>query len=284
MQKFQRVYLEITNVCNRACAFCPGTKREKRFLSTDEFHTLAEKIRPHTDYLYLHVMGEPLLHPDLAQILAICKSLGFRVIITTNGTLLESVSQTLLDSGCIHKVHISLHAFEANDGGNIEDYVNSCAQFGKAASARGILVNFRLWNLDGATTAGLHTQNDTILRILRTVFPQNWEENTWGYRLLDGVFVQYGERFAWPDKDAPVLREHGLCYALRRQIAVLCDGTVVPCCLDHDGDLPLGNLFSEELEQILQNQTAQTILRGVCGRGRLAELCKRCGYAGRFTK
>ncbi|MBQ1264139.1 MAG: radical SAM protein [Oscillospiraceae bacterium] len=284
MQKFQRVYLEITNVCNRACAFCPGTKREKRFLSTDEFRTLAEKIRPHTDYLYLHVMGEPLLHPELKQILSIAKSLGLRVIITTNGTLLAQVSDTILQSECVHKVHISLHAFEANDGGDLSDYVNSCANFGKAASSLGILVNFRLWNLDGATTVGLNTQNDAILRILHAVFTEYWEQNTWGYRLCDGVFVQYGERFDWPDQDAKILRSHGLCYALRRQIAVLCDGTVVPCCLDHDGSLPLGNLFEQSLEQILQGNLAQSVLRGVSGRGELAELCKRCGYAGKFSK
>ena len=76
---FSRAYVEITNVCNMACAFCPGTAREKGFMTPETFALLAGKLRRHTDYLYLHVMGEPLLHPQLAEILRICGDLGFRV-------------------------------------------------------------------------------------------------------------------------------------------------------------------------------------------------------------
>ncbi len=284
MQKFSRIYLEITNVCNRACAFCPGTKREKRFLSEDEFTLLAKKLRPHTDYLYLHVMGEPLLHPHFRSLLAIAASLGFRVIITTNGTLLRERTEDILNADCVHKVHISLHGFEANDGGDIKDYVNSCAQFGLEAVKRGILVNYRLWNLDGASTQGLHAQNDTILDLLHHAYPDTWEENTWGFRVQDGVFVQYGERFDWPDTQADILRERGLCYAMRKQLAVLCDGTVIPCCLDSEGTLALRNLFNEELCDILQKPQAQALARSMRGESELSELCKRCGYASRFTK
>ena len=75
----QRAYVEITNVCNLACAFCPGTAREKRFMTPETFALLAGKLRPHTDFLYLHVMGEPLLHPQLAEILHICEELGLPI-------------------------------------------------------------------------------------------------------------------------------------------------------------------------------------------------------------
>lgn len=85
-----RIYLEITNICNRSCAFCPGTKRPARMLTPEEFALLAGRLRPHTDYLYLHVMGEPLLHPQLGELLDIASRLGFRVIVTTNGTLLKN--------------------------------------------------------------------------------------------------------------------------------------------------------------------------------------------------
>ena len=87
---FQRAYVEITNVCNLRCSFCPGTAREKKFLDPADFRVLAEKLRPWTDYLYLHVMGEPLLHPALGEILDICDALGLRVCVTTNGVLLPS--------------------------------------------------------------------------------------------------------------------------------------------------------------------------------------------------
>lgn len=190
-----RIYLEITNVCNRSCAFCPGTKRPARTLRPEEFALLAEKIRPHTDYLYLHVMGEPLVHPQLQEILSIAGALGFRVILTTNGTLLEKKRDTLLEAACLHKVHISLHSFEANECDDFEEYLRGCTHFGRDAMQRGILVNYRLWNLDGAETMGLHTRNHEILAALHTAFPESWQENSRGWRLAQGVFVQYGKRF-----------------------------------------------------------------------------------------
>lgn len=125
---FSRAYVEITNVCNLACAFCPGTAREKRFMTPETFALLAGKLRPHTDFLYLHVMGEPLLHPQLAEILHICEELGFRVCLTTNGTLLPEKLPLLLESSAIHKVSVSLHSFEGNgrsDG--LEEYVERVA-------------------------------------------------------------------------------------------------------------------------------------------------------------
>ena len=85
---FKRMYLEITNVCNLRCAFCPGTNRPQRFMTPEEFRQLAARLRPYGTYLMLHVMGEPLLHPQLAELLDIAGALGFRVCLVTNGTLL----------------------------------------------------------------------------------------------------------------------------------------------------------------------------------------------------
>lgn len=277
-----RIYLEITNICNRSCAFCPGTKRTQRMLTVEEFSFLAARLRPYTDYLYLHVMGEPLIHPHLREILARAGELGFRVIVTTNGTLLPQQQDTLLAAECLHKVHISLHSFEANQRENFEEYVRGCTEFGLAAQKRGILINYRLWNLDGAETVGQRARNDEILQSLRTAFPEPWKENTQGFCLTGGVFLQYGEKFAWPDLDAADHGDCGFCYALRTQAAVLCDGTVVPCCLDHEGDLALGNLFEQNMDQILQSPLAREIRDGFSARKRTQELCRRCGFSTRF--
>ena len=147
---FAKVYLEITNVCNLNCSFCVGTTRKKKFLSIAEFKILAERIRPHTDFLYLHLMGEPLLHPDLPEILNISNNLGFKVIITTNGVLLEKATDVLLNSPALFKVSISLHSFEANMGINKESYFSSCFDFADKASKNDIITVFRLWNNGGA--------------------------------------------------------------------------------------------------------------------------------------
>ena len=107
----KKAYIEIGNICNLKCKFCPGTKREAKFMTAREFEHIAQKIRPHTQYIYLHLMGEPLLHPELEKILDIAQKLDFRVIVTTNGTLLGRRGASLLSSGAVHKINISLQSF-----------------------------------------------------------------------------------------------------------------------------------------------------------------------------
>ena len=280
--RFKKVYLEITNVCNRSCAFCPKTRREPRFLAEDDFVHLLEKLRPWTDYLYFHLMGEPLLHPALPRFLALAGARGFRVILTTNGTLLAQTEQVLLASPALHKINLSLHSFEANAGSNLECYVNMCADFAGRAATQGVLVNLRLWNGDSAARTGWNAENARILDLLAVRFPRPWAPSRTGERLAERVYLDRAEIFDWPDPEAEGENARHGCYGLRDQLGVLCDGTVVPCCLDHDGELALGNLLTEELEEILNRPRAQAILAGF-RRGEAVEtLCKRCGYAGRF--
>lgn len=130
---FSRMYLEITTCCNLSCSFCPGTKRPAAFLSPEDFRTLAAKLRPYGQYLYLHVMGEPLLHPQLPELLEICRALGFRATLTTNGTLLPKKQAALLDAPALRKVSISLHSFEANEAGDFSGYLTGCTDFAHAA-------------------------------------------------------------------------------------------------------------------------------------------------------
>jgi len=60
--RFQKIYVEISNLCNLKCSFCPGTKRPGRRMSVAEFSALMPKLRPYTDFLYFHLMGEPMCH------------------------------------------------------------------------------------------------------------------------------------------------------------------------------------------------------------------------------
>ena len=280
--RFSRCYLEITNRCNLACSFCPKTKRPARTINPAEFRHLAEKLRPYTDYLYLHVLGEPLLHPQLGEILDICRELLFRVVITTNGTLLPAQETMLLSSPALYKINVSLHSFEANAPGDFRAYLSGCFSFAKKACDAGKLVDLRLWNLDGETTRGQNAQNDVILETLASFFPRPWVQNTWGFRLCDRVFVHYAEKFDWPDLSLEEQSDCGTCRALRDQIAVLSDGTVVPCCLDHEGDIALGNLFSQNLPEILDDTPAKLLLSGFFAQKLSHPLCRRCGYAKRF--
>ena len=274
----KRVYLEITNVCNLACSFCPGTKRQKRFMSEAEFAALTEKLRGKTQYLYFHLMGEPLLHPLLGRFLAIAGEKGFRVILTTNGTLLPMKGQCLLDAPALYKVNLSLQSFEANEGGELESYVNQCAAFAAQAAAKGKICELRLWN-----RGGRESLNGAILRQLEASFPAPWERGARSVKLAERVFLAEDDKFDWPALDAPDRGESCFCYGLRDQIGVLVDGTVVPCCLDHEGDLALGNLFEQDFDNIMSTEKARHIYNGFSQRTALEPLCRRCGYARKFT-
>ena len=279
---FKRVYVEITNVCNLACNFCPGTTREKRFLSPEEFRLIAERLRGHTRYLYFHVMGEPLLHPQLARLLSIAHQLGFRVCLTTNGTLLPRQAETLLSAPALHKVSVSLHSFEGNGGGDMAEYLRGVWDFCTRAGQQGVLCALRLWNEGGADA-----RNGEILRFLSTKTGADVEslprDSVGNRRVGERLYLESARKFDWPSPDAA---EGGVqfCHALRQQLAVLCDGTAVPCCLDGEGRMALGNLLTQELTDILNTPRAQAIREGFSRRAPSEDLCRRCGYAARFSK
>ena len=276
--RFRKVYLEISNICNLSCRFCPGTKRPKKALSEEEITLLLPKIRPYTDYLYFHLMGEPLLHKHLARFLELAGEHGFKVILTTNGTLLKKQQEMLLASPALHKINISLHAFEANDlAVPFSQYLADCFAFGNAAAGKKLVV-YRLWN-----NGGEDTQNTEILDTMRRYFPQKWAQERHGIRIADRTYLEYGDKFDWPDLTATEGSSKVFCYGLRDQLGVLCDGTVVPCCLDHDGDLALGNLLEQDMEEILASPRAKAIYEGFSNREAAEELCRKCGYARRFA-
>ena len=277
MKRFNKVYLEISNLCNLRCAFCPGTKRAPHRMTEAEFSALLPKIRPFSDYLYFHLMGEPLCHPLLARFLELAGQAGFKVILTTNGTLLPKMQEVLLHAPALHKVNISLHAFEANDlAVPFSEYLRGCFAFGKAAEGK-CIISYRLWNGGGADEL-----NGQILDAMAEYFPRPWAEERRGPRLGQKIYLEYGDKFDWPDLSAADNGERVFCYGLRDQIGVLCDGTVVPCCLDHEGDLALGNLHETTMDAILETDRAKAIYEGFQKGKAAEELCRKCGYATRF--
>lgn len=277
MKRFQKIYLEISNLCNLSCAFCPGTKRPPHRMTEEEFASLLPKIRPYTDYLYFHLMGEPLCHPKLETFLALAGDAGFKVILTSNGTLLPKMHDILLKAPGLHKINISLHAFEANDLAiPFSEYLEGCFRFGKAAEGNKLVV-YRLWNGGGAEEL-----NQEILHTMQQHFPKPWMDARRGTAIGNHVFLEYGDKFDWPDLSAANGGSQVFCYGLRDQLGVLCDGTVVPCCLDHEGDIPLGNLHRETMAEILENPRAKALFDGFSRREAVEDLCRKCGYARRF--
>ena len=269
----KRIYLEITNRCNLACTFCHRTSREPRSLTPEEFDILTEKLRGKTDLLFLHLMGEPLLHPELPDFIRTAAKKGFRPAVTTNGTLLAERGAELLETP-LNRVSLSLHAPEANPAFRDPAWLSEALAFGSEADRRGIYVAYRLWK-----GGGREENNPAILQELHRAYPGEWRKTRNGAQITEHIYLERAEQFEWPDPGAPEQNGPLFCYALREQAGILCDGTVVPCCLDADGILALGNLFDSPLEEILQSRRARKIYEGFTAHRAEEELCRRCGYA-----
>ena len=277
--KFKKIYIEITNSCNFACSFCFKTERATQFMSPNEFAVVLEAIRPYTNYIYLHVLGEPLLHPRFEEMLALAKKADMQVNITTNGGLLKR-KEAALQKYPVRQINISLHDAEENIAeSEWDNYIDNVLNFATKVAAT-TYINLRLWN-GGVESSKVFSDFCTrkigeYFEIQTDDFCKN-EKDT-GLKLADHIFLQTAPRFDWPDGET-VRNEHAkTCYALRDQIAILVDGTIVPCCLDADGAMNLGNVFKDKLDEVLSGERAQKIRNGFMNHTITEEHCKSCGF------
>lgn len=244
----------------------------------EEFDALTDSMRGKIRFLYFHLMGEPFLHPLLPQFITVAREKGFIPVLTTNGTLL-SRSHHVIDA-LPHKVQISLHSHEGNGKDNPELYMAEVMDFTMRAAERGVVVVLRLWN-----QGGYDSKNDLLHELIAKYYPRPWDERHYGWRVAENVYLEYARMFEWPDGEREENKsEEAFCYALRNQIGVLVDGTVVPCCLDHGGEIVLGNLFEQPLDEILSSPRAKAIYDGFTKHVAVEPLCRRCGYASVIKK
>lgn len=273
---YSRVYVEITNICNMHCSFCHGHTRAPRQMTEAEYARVLQQLTGKTQYIYHHLMGEPFIHPLLPRFIEMARDAGFRPMLTSNGTLLRRLGDSVLTQG-LHKVNISVHSFEEDQPDKHRSYIRDVADFADKATRAGVIISLRLWN-NGCDEG----KNQTTVALLQGFLPGAWIENTRGYRIRDKLFLEWGDRFAWPDAGAPDMGNRLFCHGMQDHFGILCDGTVVPCCLDSEGIIALGNVFREELSDILSSPRAQAIAEGFRQRKATEDLCRRCGYARKF--
>jgi len=290
LKRFKKVYIEITNICNLHCNFCPGTYRPLEVMDEDRFKRILMAIRPYTDYVFFHLMGEPLLNPNLGSFFEMSNEAGLKVNITTNGTLLEHAQSSLLKAPAVRQVNISLSSFEANAmTKSLETYLTTVTEFVKrAVENSGIICAIRLWNIDSALLKGSNRLNEQILYFLEShldlakgSLPVLSKDRP-DVMLKERVYLHLAEKFEWPDLKKTDETHKVFCHGLRDQMGILVDGTVVPCCLDSNGNIPLGNLLDTPIEKILNSERAVALFNGFSRRNAVEPLCQKCGYARRY--
>lgn len=275
-QRFRKIYIEITNRCNLHCDFCLASHREVQDMDVEQFAYVLQAIRPYTDYIYLHVLGEPLCHPHLDQLLLIARQGGFQVNMTTNGVFLPKQLPHLLNT--LRQCNISLHSFPQHS--HTDTYLTDCLMAGDRLANQGTYISYRFWNQRSQ-------ENDPITITMLKQISEHYDVSlTAGIsqKLTHNRFIHFDHPFHWPMLQAPLIAVQGHCYGLRSHCAILVDGTVVPCCLDGEGVCTLGNVFTTPFADIIESSRAKQIVQGF-QQGKLSEvLCQHCDYRCRFDK
>lgn len=292
MKQFKRIYIEITNSCNLSCSFCPQTKRQPEFMNMDTFSNILDQVKAYTDYLYFHVKGEPFLHPHIGKFLDISYEKGFQVNITTNGTLINKVKDKIIEKPALRQLNFSLHSFDGNDGlVNKEEYISNILSFVKEAREKSsVLISLRLWNLEENNQINMSKKkNNELLEIIEKEFnlPYKIQEIVTpdrGIKITEGIYLNQDYAFQWPDLKEKEYDGIGFCYGLRNQIWILVDGTVIPCCLDGEGVINLGNIKHTPFSELLESERIKNIKNGFSRMVAVEELCRKCGYRRKFGK
>lgn len=285
--QFKKIYLEISNLCNIQCSFCPVVERDNQIMSLDSILAIFDKINPFTQEVCLHLMGEPTAHPEFEKIIELAEIKGIKLNITTNGLLIKRKALSLLKSSAVRQVNFSLQSYRDNFPDKpLESYLLPILNFTKELFELrdDVYVNYRLWNV-GAT----ETKNNDFFRIIETelgirINPAVQVEHIKSKKIWKKLYLHFDSRFEWPDLKRDELAVSGRCHGLGNHIGIHADGTVVPCCLDKEAVINLGNILESELDEILNSSLAKEIKTGFDSNVLTHDLCRRCQYIQRFKK
>lgn len=262
MKKFKKIYLEITNGCNLNCDFCIKNSRNTKYISIDNFKLVLNKLKNYTDYLYFHVLGEPLLHPNINELIDIASE-SFKINITTNGYLINNI-----DTKKIRQLNISLHSFNDKYNIDLNKYLDNI--FNKIDTLDKTYISLRLWVKN--------KYNKDIITYINNRYKLNIKEAVESYNINEHIFINNFHEFIWPDLNNNYYNDMGTCYALTDHIGILVDGTIIPCCLDSKGIINLGNIYKDDIKDILKVNRVQNMIKNFKNNKKCEELCKHCKF------
>lgn len=276
MKKYKKIYIEITNNCNLNCSFCSKVTKPRRFMTIDEFKEVLGKIKDYTDYIYLHIKGEPLLHPNIIDFINLADTYNLKVNLTTNATLISNHINELSKCKNLNKINISLHSEN-----NIPNYLDNI--FNNVDKLNNITVIYRLWTLNNKKLDEKSTKIVEKIKEYYNLSPEivNKIINENNIKINSHIYVDKDNEFDWPTVNNH--KSEGYCYALKTQIGILADGTVVPCCLDSNGVIELGNIYKQDLESIINSDRYKNLQKSFQNRKPCEELCKSCTFKERLN-
>lgn len=263
----KKIYLEITNGCNLNCDFCIKNSRKVISINYDNYKYIIDKIKDYANELYLHVLGEPLMHKDINNYINYAYKDGLMVNITTNGYLIDKIK----DNHNIHRLNISMHSFNPKYGIDINNYLNNI--FSVIDNIRDkTFVSLRLWVNS--------KYNATILDYINQRYNTNicrLDDNQ-KIKITNNLMIDTFHEFIWPDLNNKYYSESGKCMGLIDHIGILSDGRIIPCCLDSKGIITLGNIYENSLNEVFDSDRVKSMIAGFKKNYKCEELCRHCKF------
>ena len=287
--QFYRIYIELTNVCGLRCSFCPTKELPDKQMDVAFFDAVVKQASHYTKEIACHVVGDPLTQSNLHDYLNIIHKHGLKALLTTSGYFLKKHSYDTLFHPCVKQINISLNSFNKNDTSlSFEQYIRPilalCHE--KLQREEELFINLRVWNLDESMSerdfntmlfARLSLAFDTPLEI-----DNIYKKRPKSIRLASKILLHFDNYFEWPSLNNRNYG-HGTCQGLQSHIAILASGKVVPCCLDCDGVIELGDLHQDSLSNILDTKRTLNMIHGFKEGKAVEELCQKCSYKQRFN-
>jgi len=263
----KKIYLEITNGCNLNCDFCIKNRRKVTTVTIDNYKYIIDKIKNHTKEIYLHILGEPLLHKDINYFINYATTNDILVNITTNGYLINKIK----DNSNIHRLNISLHSYDEKYNIDIDTYLNNIFEVIDKLRDK-TYVTLRLW-VGGSNTKYIleyinnrYNTNISAIQLDKKI------------KISSNLLIDRFHEFIWPDLNNDYYSEFGTCRGLIDHIGILSDGTIVPCCLDSEGIINLGNIYNNNLEDIFNKSIVKEMKDGFKKNYKCQELCRHCSF------
>jgi radical SAM protein with 4Fe4S-binding SPASM domain len=260
---------------------------DKKIMELSEFEKILAQAAPLAKEICLHLMGEPLAHPQFFEVLKLCEQYKAKIQVTTNGLLLKKYQKELLNSSCLRQINFSLQAFKDNfPHKNLNDYLLPILDFSKIASEKRpeLYINFRLWNQESRDSNNDdiydYIENSLDIKINRNVEVTAIKSK----RIWNRLYLHFDSRFEWPSFDLAYQGEKGRCHGVLNHIAIHANGVVSPCCLDKEAEMTLGNCHEESLVDILNNKRTNAMREGFLNGLLVEKLCQHCSYINRFKK
>jgi len=266
--RFKKIYIEITNRCNLNCQFCIGNKRKINDISISEYIKIIKKIKGYTKEIYLHILGEPLMHKNINFFIDYAHQNGLMVNITTNGYLISKIK----DNHNLNRLNVSLHSYNSRYGVSFDNYMDNIFEVIDILRNNGTFVTLRLW--------GLGNNVNDMLEYINNQYNTNisFVKSDKKIKIAKNLIIDFFHEFIWPDLNNNYYNEYGTCMGLINHIGILSDGRIVPCCLDTNGIIALGNIYEDNLDEVLGKDIVKEMIHGFKNNYKCQELCKHCSF------